>query len=37
MKRPKRLNYPIGVFGDIKYLNQLEKYCTYLQNLLLKQ
>jgi len=36
MERPKRLNYPNGIYGDISYLKQLEKYCSYLQNLLLK-
>lgn len=30
--RPKRENYPIGLYGDIDYQEQLERYCTYLEN-----
>ena len=30
--RPKRENYPHGVFGDIDYLERLERYCTFLEN-----
>jgi hypothetical protein len=32
MKKPKRLNYPNGIYGDISYLKQLQKYCSYLEN-----
>ena len=32
MKRPKRLNYPNGIYGDISYTEQLNKYITYLEN-----
>ena len=32
MKRPKRLNYPNGIYGDISYTKQLNKYITYLEN-----
>lgn len=32
MKRPKRINYDIGEYGNLKYLTQLEKYCSYLEN-----
>ena len=32
MKRPKRENYDIGMYGDIDYQNRLERYCTYLEN-----
>lgn len=32
MKRPKRLDYPNGVYGDISYNKQLNKYCSYLEN-----
>lgn len=32
MKRPDRQNYPIGAFGDISYDDQLERYCSYLEN-----
>lgn len=37
MKRPKRLNYPNGIYGDISYLKQLEKYCTYIENKIFSQ
>ena len=30
--RPKRENYPRGVYGDIDYYERLERYCTYLEN-----
>ena len=30
--RPKRENYYNGVYGEIHYQNNLEKYCTYLEN-----
>lgn len=30
--RPKRENYPSGKYGDIDYLEMLERYCTYLEN-----
>lgn len=30
--RPKRENYPRGVYGDIDYQERLERYCTYLEN-----
>jgi len=30
--RPKRENYPIGIYGDIDYQERLERYCTYLEN-----
>jgi hypothetical protein len=30
--RPKRENYPIGIYGDIDYQESLERYCTYLEN-----
>lgn len=30
--RPKRENYDNGVYGEIHYQNNLEKYCTYLEN-----
>ncbi len=34
--RPKRGNYPMGVYGDIDYQERLERYCTYLENKLSK-
>ena len=37
MKRPKRLDYPNGVYGDISYNKQLNKYCSYLENRLKEQ
>ena len=30
--RPKRENYYSGVYGEIRYQENLEKYCTYLEN-----
>ena len=30
--RPKRENYPRGVYGEIDYQERLERYCTYLEN-----
>ena len=30
--RPKRDNYPNGKYGDIDYLERLERYCTFLEN-----
>ena len=36
-KRPKRLDYPNGVYGDISYNKQLNKYCSYLENRLKEQ
>ena len=30
--RPKRENYDNGVYGEIHYQKNLEKYCTYLEN-----
>lgn len=30
--RPQRKNYPTGIYGDIDYLERLERYCTYLEN-----
>lgn len=30
--RPKRENYPTGLYGDIDYQKRLEGYCTYLEN-----
>ena len=30
--RPKRENYPIGIYGDIDYQERIERYCTYLEN-----
>jgi hypothetical protein len=30
--RPKRENYGSGVFGQIDYLESLERYCTFLEN-----
>lgn len=30
--RPIRKNYDIGVYGDISYLERLERYCTFLEN-----
>jgi ribosomal protein S27AE len=32
MKRPKRENYAIGIYGEISYQSRIEKYCTYLEN-----
>jgi hypothetical protein len=32
MKRPKRENYDIGEYGEIKYIDRLERYCSYLEN-----
>ena len=32
MKIPKRLNYLNGIYGDISYTKQLNKYITYLEN-----
>ena len=29
--RPIRKNYGIGVYGDISYLERLERYCTFLE------
>jgi hypothetical protein len=31
MKRPNRENYENGVYGHIKYVNRLEKYCTHIE------
>jgi len=36
MKRPKRENYPNGIYGDIDYDTRMERYCTYLENKLEK-
>lgn len=30
--RPKRENYDIGIYGESKYQEMLERYCTYLEN-----
>ena len=30
--RPKRENYDRGKYGEIKYQERLERYCTYLEN-----
>lgn len=30
--RPKRENYPRGIYGDYDYYERLERYCTYLEN-----
>jgi len=32
MKRPKRGNYDIGEYGEIKYIDRLERYCSYIEN-----
>lgn len=32
MKRPQRKNYDIGEYGEIKYIDRLERYCSYLEN-----
>ena len=32
MKRPKRENYPNGIFGDMSYYSRLEIYTSYLEN-----
>jgi hypothetical protein len=32
MKRPKRENYPNGIYGDISYNDRLERYTSYLEN-----
>lgn len=32
MKRPERDEYPNGIYGDIGYVKQLNKYCSYLEN-----
>ena len=32
MKRPERDGYPNGIYGDIGYVKQLNKYCSYLEN-----
>ena len=32
MKRPKRENYDIGEYGEIKYIDRLERYCSYIEN-----
>ena len=37
MKRPKRTDYPNGVYGDASYNQQLNKYCSYLENKLKEQ
>lgn len=31
MKRPKRLSYPNGIYGDLDYERALEKYCSHLE------
>ena len=31
MKRPNRENFENGVYGHIKYVNKLEKYCTHIE------
>ena len=30
--RPIRKNYDNGIYGDIDYLERLERYCTFLEN-----
>ena len=38
--RPKKENYASGIYGDMHYLERLERYCAYLENkskLLVKQ
>lgn len=30
--RPKKENFDNGAYGDIDYLERLERYCTYLEN-----
>ena len=37
MKRPKRGNYSIRIYGEIAYNKQLNKYCSYLENRLKEQ
>ncbi len=37
MKRPKRENYPNGIYGDISYNDRLERYTSYLENRLKEQ
>lgn len=37
MKRPERKNYPIGIYGEGRYIQQLNKYCSYLENKLKKK
>lgn len=32
MKRPNRENYDTGEYGEIKYIDRLERYCSYLEN-----
>jgi hypothetical protein len=32
MERPKRENYPNGIYGDISYNDRLERYTSYLEN-----
>ena len=32
MKRPKRENYPNGIYGDISYNDRLERYTSYVEN-----
>jgi hypothetical protein len=36
MKRPKRSNYPNGIYGDIDYVDRLERYTSYIENKLSK-
>ena len=37
MKRPKRDNYSIRIYGEIAYNKQLNRYCSYLENKLKEQ
>lgn len=32
MKRPNRLDYPNGFYGDISFLKQLNKYCSHIES-----
>jgi hypothetical protein len=32
MKRPERKNYLIGTYGEGRCIQQLSKYCSYLEN-----
>lgn len=36
-KRPKREDYPVGIYGDIEYDAKIERYCTYLERKLKNQ
>jgi len=32
MKRPERIKYRNGIYGDMAFIKQLNKYCSYLEN-----